>query len=567
MNRCADILLVDDKADSLAVRLNRSRRMKGLCRFDPLELKWQPEIEAELSRELKRRRTEGKTYALVILGLRFGEEPGYDHSGYHLIRHLKRFYPKAPIIIHSMHDEMGELARAFRNGAVWFLRKGEIFDLPRHIKQLVKPRKWLPEWRTISLFKGVKFAFEESRKLDAFKAAFDAPRQYLTYKCMEPFPGQTIRIKPMGGGFSSSATFSAVKASVGKVLQVPVVIKIDSWEYTMMEYERYQRFIRPYIPNDSGRVEERARAIDADHSAIVYSFAGSQSENRVLRDAKSMLIDDLNHAKRCDMRKYHAALDQLFKEVLPRIHRVDPVLESDGRLALSSYPNPDFDEVPSDDFLGNWLKRIPLDEKSPYWFPELPQMVAQVKAIVAADVGHCRFKCPIGIVHGDLNFANMMVETYRKGCRSGGKIADAWLIDFSMTRRDLIAHDFGVMFTGALSLWFRPEGLTKAHLKVLMENFDALVRTAVFGGRTVLTSEVRRDPRIMFVLDILRRIRKAALAAGLSKDMYALTAVMNLLIAQRIQLQYEHNEEAAKGMRHAAQVCVEKLCGCSMKGE
>ena len=137
--------------------------------------------------------------------------------------------------------------------------------------------------------------------------------------------------------------------------------------------------------------------------------------------------------------------------------------------------------------------------------------------------------------------------------------AEAWLIDFGRTRRDVIVHDYSVMFTSALGLWFRPEGLNKAHLRRLMENFESLVVGAVFAKRDALAPVLRTDRRIAFVYAMLRHIRHAALAAGVSSDMFALSSVLALLVAFRISIQYEKNTEAAKAMLLAAIKCLEKL--------
>ena len=302
----------------------------------------------------------------------------------------------------------------------------------------------------------------------------------------------------MGGGFSTSATFKAVKESGGVVLQVPLIVKIDNRSRMTMEHERYSRFIRPYIPNDTGCVESAERVIDEEHAAIVYTFAGTQNGKRHLTDMKSMMIEDFISARRCDFRKYQTSLDQLFDEILPRIHRVAPDIETDGMPGGSSYPNPDFWELPPKDVLGNWLNRIRMNPEDEFYDPEVAESVAELKKMVTADEAPKRFKCPIGIVHGDLNLANVMVETYIDAKRRNS-IADAWLIDFGLTRRDYVAHDFSVFFTSALSLWFRKEGLSRSHLDRLMKNYDRIMERVITGRNLHLAVDVRADSRIMFV--------------------------------------------------------------------
>ena len=549
------VLIVDDKATVLARTLRRSALVRSCYDIDALELKWSAGIADELGEALEQRRAEGWEYAFALLGLRFGEPEGYDLSGYHLISVLKRFYPRLPIIVYSRHDDMGHLARAFRYGASWFVRKNEIENLPQVIASLKKRRSWVDEWKTICAAGAVEFKFDECSQKEAFIASFDDARRYLTYKCLERLPGRVIRIRPMGGGFSTSATFKAVKESGGVVLQVPLIVKIDNRSRMTMEYERYSRFIRPYIPNDAGRVESAERVIDEGHAAIVYTFAGTQNGKRHLTDMKSMMIEDFISARRCDFRKYRTSLDQLFDEILPRIHRVSPNIETDGMPGGSSYPNPDFWELPPEDMLGNWLNRIRINLEDEFYDPEVAEAVADLREMVASDGARKRFKCPIGIIHGDLNLANVMVETY-KDAKRRNNIADAWLIDFGLTRRDYVAHDFSVLFTSVLSLWFRKEGLSRPHLDRLMKNYDRIMEGSLTGRCLRLDADVRNDSRIMFVVQILRRVRKAAIATGLSPDMYLLSVTMGLLVCHRIQLQFEHNEESARGMLRGAKLAL-----------
>ena len=51
-------------------------------------------------------------------------------------------------------------------------------------------------------------------------------------------------------------------------------MKIDTAHATRLEYERYFRFIRPYIANESGRVENPEIVLDDENAAIVYTYAG-----------------------------------------------------------------------------------------------------------------------------------------------------------------------------------------------------------------------------------------------------------------------------------------------------
>ncbi|MBQ3288722.1 MAG: hypothetical protein IJH50_04860 [Kiritimatiellae bacterium] len=590
-----------------------------------------------------------KNYGFALLGLRFGEAEGMDLSGYQLLPVLKRFFPRLPVIVCSFHDDMGKLARAFRNGAKWFLRKNELPDLPRILHALLTRREWEPEWRTIQECNLVAFDFEQARGTKDFISRFDAARQYLTYKCLEKYPGRTIRITPMSGGLSSAVTFKAVKVTgqQSEMLQLPLVVKIDTLANTRMEYERYFRFVRPYIPNDSGRVENPERVIDRHHSAIVYTFAGTDAGAGRLLDMKSILMSELKGE--CDFRNVRQHFDELFGIIMPRLHRVSPDVELGELSALTSFPNPELGETDRTKFLDNWISRIsvrrkiddvvfekqsdssskkklvgleyftsydngeqcaieayddekmtvvltgpnvddvvrsrsqglrtgamlwidnnrfryygtdadgrrtclypvgcdealpPLMEKPIPDYGKLPELIERIQALVAADVGGKRFRCPVGIVHGDLNFANVMIEKRISPVRSHA-ISDVWLIDFARTRRDLIVHDFAVMFAATVGLFD-------------IDLSDIVVRS-VFAKADRLPPTQTSDRRVVFIYAILRRVRRAALAAGVAQDMFALAVTLSLMITFRMTFRYRHFYAAANGMLKAATEIVERL--------
>lgn len=644
-----EALVVDDHAKSWAKRLNAEPRYGGVFHFDAIELKAGAGLVREACLAFKAVHAERKNYGFALLGLRFGEMEGMDLSGYQLLPILKRFFPRLPVIVCSFHDDMGKLARAFRNGAKWFLRKEELPDLPRILHALLTRREWEPEWLTIQECNLVAFDFEQVRGTKAFTTRFDAARQYLTYKCLEKYPGRTIRITPMSGGLSSAVTFKAVKVSGRKpdMLQMPLVVKIDTLANTRMEYERYFRFIRPYIPNDSGRVENPERVIDRHHSAIVYTFAGTDVGAGRLLDMKSILMSELRGE--CDFRNVRQHFDELFSIIMPRLHRVSPDVELGELSDLTSFPNPELGETERIGFLGNWISRIsvrreidnvvfekqsdssskkdligfeyftsydngeqcaieaydeekmtvvltgpnvdevvrnrsqglrtgamlwidnnrfhyygtgsdgrrmcfypvgcdellpPLMEKPIPDYDKLPELVERIYALVGADVGGKRFRCPVGIVHGDLNYANVMIEKRISPVRSRA-ISDVWLIDFARTRRDLIMHDFAVMFAATVGL-----------LDIDLSN---IVVRAVFAKGDRLPPTQMTDRCIALIYAILRRIRRAALAAGVSQDMFALGIALSLMMTFRMAFRYNRFYAAANGMLKAAKEIVGRL--------
>ena len=644
-----EALVVDDHAAARARSLNAEPKYGGAFHFDAIELKAGADLVREACLAFKAVHAARKNYGFALLGLRFGETEGMDLSGYQLLQILKRFFPRLPVIVCSFHDDMGKLARAFRNGAKWFLRKEELPDLPRILHSLLTRREWEPEWRTIQECDLVAFDFEQMRGTKDFRSRFDAARQYLTYKCLEKYPGRTIRITPMSGGLSSAVTYKAVKVTGQKpeMLQMPLVVKIDTLANTRMEYERYFRFIRPYIPNDSGRVENPERVIDRHHSAIVYTFAGTDVGAGRLLDMKSILVSELKGE--CDFRNVRQHFDELFSIIMPRLHRVSPDVELGELSDLTSFPNPELGETERTGFLGNWISRIsvmrkidnvvfekqsdssskkeligfeyftsydngeqcaieayddekmtvvltgpnvdevvrtrtqglrtgamlwidnirfryygvdakgrrmclfpvgcdevlpPLMEKPIPDYDKLPELLERIQSLVAADVGGDRFRCPVGIVHGDLNYANVMIEKRISPVRSR-TISDVWLIDFARTRRDLIMHDFAVMFAATVGL-----------LDIDLSN---IVVRAVFAKGDRLPPTQITDRRIAFIYAILRRIRRAALAAGVSQDMFALGIALSLMMTFRMAFRYNRFYAAANGMLKAVKEIVERL--------
>ena len=644
-----EALVVDDHARTWARRLNAEPKYGGAFHFDAVELKAGPGLVREACAAFRAIHEARKNYGFALLGLRFGEADGMDLTGYQMLSILKMFFPRLPVIVCSFHDDMGKLARAFRNGAKWFLRKNELPELPQILHALLTQREWEPEWRTIQECDLIDFSFEKVRGTRDFVNRFDAARQYLTYKCLEKYPGRTIRITPMSGGLSSAVTFKAVKVTgrSAEPFQMPLIVKIDTRANTLMEYERYFRFIRPYIPNDAGRVENPERVIDSQHAAIVYTFAGTDAGAGRLQDMKNILLAEMKGG--CDFRKARPLLDELFDLILPRLHRVTPDVELGEQSDLTSFPNPELGEVGRGNFLGNWISRIsvrrkvddvvfeqqsdtspkrdligfeyfasydtgehcaieaydaekmtvvltgsqvdevvrnrslglgpgamlwidnnrfhyygtdadgrrmclfpvgcdevlpPLMEKPIPDYGKLPELLGRIQALVAADEGEKRFRCPVGIVHGDLNFANVMVEKRVSPVR-GRVISDVWLIDFARTRRDLIVHDFVVMFAATVGL-----------LDIDLSN---VVVRAVFAIGDRLPSRLAADRRNVFIHAILRRIRSAALASGVSRDMFALGVALSLMMTFRMAFRYSRFYASANGMLKAAEEIVERL--------
>lgn len=295
-------------------------------------------------------------YDGILLDLSLGEEAGSDLMGYQLVKYFRQLMPAVPVIIFSEHEDMGHIVRAFREGACWFLKKSEAKEkLARHFISLKARRDWKKEWKVLLS----QFVLDVDQRNQKFNGKFlrKGSWQYLTLKSLESLPGHYIRIKPMGGGISSAVTFMAQKGVIGKQgkgndYQSPVIIKIDSIFNTRMEYERYFRFVRPYIANEAGRVERQELILNAENSAIVYTFAGRRDASHELKTLDDLLRRDLQSRDTCDYEKYRKVFDSLFDEIVRRLHRVTSEAEfrDSAEMPLevsrySDYPNHTFGEL------------------------------------------------------------------------------------------------------------------------------------------------------------------------------------------------------------------------------
>ncbi|MBQ3288728.1 MAG: hypothetical protein IJH50_04890 [Kiritimatiellae bacterium] len=768
------VLVVDDKAKEECVRLAGIHASNDIFVFDAMELEGENIVQQAIVkfRELMESRW---TFDFALLDLSLGEKPGSDLYGYQLIRLLHQFFPQMPVIVYSQFSDMGHIERAFQCGAKWFLKKGEAEKLPRHLCSMMRRIEWQKEWQVISagLWEWKSEQLETSRQR-AFDARFSDSKewQYLTYKCLEKYPGKMVVVCPMGDGQSTAATFRAFKGYIrnGHPLQTPVIVKIDNVFNTRLEYERYFRFIRPYIANQSGRIDESERVLNDENAAIVYSFAGGQGDGYELISLKEAIERDIKNRSSCSSESYDRAFDIIFDEILPRIHAVKPSLEfgpeDDVDKALSDFPNRAFGEVNIEEvcsekderinsFLANWLYRMPigrklenaeliaqgmatektncyefhrqgiidgrcvieaLDFKSkctivmtganidhvvkyrPHTYPcmtlwvdkradedivleeMIPAMVTQAieklhggdvmdlsayraanefadilkrlmkeplsagrpsdgfykvvlkkekefagkeflekweaafsriddKANTAFNVlpklldvakellrGSLAIKimdCPAGIVHGDLNYTNIMLETKKPlsgesaftNCKLDVK--NVWFIDFARTRRDLIAHDFNVLFTSTLGLlfdldvWRSEETIghdiyyqsackiwgerakvedTVSYSRFIETIFRTFIVKAVFDELDAVPDGMEHDERISLIFKILRRIRVAALKAGMSKESYAFTTALSCMVAARVYIAREQNNApAAAAMIATAFICFAQL--------
>jgi len=699
-----DVLVIDDEPEDITDRIkngktqgNGSVRQRGfticdeLFNFQPLKIVADSKANVfEVAKEaFNRIRERGLSYDLVLVDLCLGDETGGDLSGYRMIRFVKQFFPDVPVVVYSKFRDMDHIARAFECGARWFLVKGEEDKLPRHVLRMLKQSGWHREWRAAqNHFKPIFLpqpGIDSSEFVRAFHRREDW--KYLTYKSLEFYPGRFVSVKQMGGGISSAVTFKAVKGIMidGEYLQSPSIIKIDSAHNATMEFERYFRYVRPYIANQVGRVERPARILDRGTASIVYTFAGHPDSEHSLDSMANALAAAIRHEVSCDYERFRKALDEVFDEILPSIHRITPSREfgnaddidchsgvvEPSEPKYSAYPNASFNEYRKEEFYKSyvlrmqpwwtiemsdgigfepqplfndalsdppkgltncfvfhdifrdhdryvieaydtdcrlgWLTGLTADHVARYrrvlspgktlwvadarlsgtdrrtdlrrpfrnrWLKDrfgedpsvdilrlIPEMGANAeqgcldiqddllciaekvgKALAVAKdtggrvrVGGCEFSSPVGIVHGDLNFGNVMLESRRQTPPPDRpdehrRLSDVWLIDFARTRRDLIVHDFNVAFTSTLALLVEKSLFDNAGYRESLErHFSSLVRlsfTEPSENLSDIPDEFAKMPRFALVYRILRRIRSAALAAGVSEHMYLLTSAL-----------------------------------------
>jgi len=775
------VLLIDDDANKSVLFDTKTRKIEGkriqdndkqnayeeawkdfdkIFSVQPFELKPDdfPDFEKRLNEILKAH----LSYDFALVDLCFGEDPGNDPLGYHVIKKLSKLFPHMPIVVYSRYKDMGHIMRAFQCGAMWFLQKGEEQKLARHLMDVVKKGSWKREWRAMQEYNPVEFVYNGKDPSFDDKFRHTDEWQYLTAKSLEFFPGKFIEVKKMGGGISTASTFSVQKGLKldGDALQSPMIIKIDTTPNTRMEYERYFRYIRPYMANEAGRIEKPCVVIERNCSAIVYTFAGRQDKAHVLDSMKNMLKEDIVFKASCDYEKYRRAFDMIFDEILPKIHRVTPNREfGDGEenrhqdvfskpAALdakdapgASFPNLQFGEVERKDFYQTYLIRFPhfgkrdlskakfvgpptftietkdqnskrlkvaLTNAHPYEFHDISannkggfdlevydyeydrmpyfltgdlathvakfrqqlhpgatlwvedlansgnndgnnnegksklpiidetsyalfeeklfgsnvdvcrswtdcvfkclkrdygilfascgetyfKLVEDVLRFCRALFGNAadselkcylhepaakeffahikeRFVCPVAICHGDLNYGNIMLES-RKHAPKEDKpdvdhtVTDAWLIDFARTRRDLIAHDFNVIFTDTLGLMFDNRLFADKELgydEKISRIMPRFVNDVMFAENSNPPDYLDGDGRFEFIYKILRRIRKAALASGMSEEMYALTTALECLMALKLHLKgKEKNIRASAALFAVAKICFEHIC-------
>ena len=94
---------------------------------------------------------------------------------------------------------------------------------------------------------------------------------------------------------------------------------------------------------------------------------------------------------------------------------------------------------------------------------------------------------------------------------------------------------------------------------LVSQDLSNIVVRAVFAKGDRLPPTQITDRRIAFIYAILRRIRRAALAAGVSHDMFALGIALSLMMSFRMAFRHNRFYAAANGMLKATSQIIDVL--------
>ncbi len=641
------ILVVDDESQAIIAQLdnlrfdieNEDAALANLIRFESaFENKNGPDnFKAKLVSFLSDTKNEHRLlrrFDAVLLDLSFHQQgnPDQDALGWSLLPLLRRFLPDIPIIVHSSFGDATQVRRAYVKGADWFLKKNEGHKLPSRLRELLRTSLWRKEWNAMG---SVPDLFDMTPPYNIDPSLHEERNCYLWCKVLECLPGDDIRIQKLGGS-GGAVTVKAWKR-VGKDFDLlpPMIVKIDDYFPMSMEYERYQRFIYPYLSNRVGRVDRRAVRAGYSRSAIGYTCAGN-SQGVHTTHAQLEIVDletllkrnlDRHNAVVIPAKHYSSILNILLADILPRIHNIDPNYE-DGSNNDSDYPNIVFGEFrnPLDSYLARFpasyvvnpkhrmesystgtghplmiiepdtkesliqcllwdedkaLHRIDLvgpmaeyyinarhlrryqmirlhpDDKpqtlaangwarfakrlqtTPEWIRYAPKSCPSAITILndatfflrkhAADI---LGKGRKGIIHGDMNLGNIMVEHERDDPIPAS--GEPWLIDFARTRRDAIAVDYAQL---EIDILLR---LAKPHVFIEEDSDDTLMiafRDAYLRSLSHPPPQaVSRNKRLVFIWSLMNQVHYAAKQAGIEQKTYEHARLLALMLVAKILL-------------------------------
>jgi hypothetical protein len=140
---------------------------------------------------------------------------------------------------------------------------------------------------------------------------------------------------------------------------------------------------------------------------------------------------------------------------------------------------------------------------------------------------------PCGIIHGDLNLGNVMVERER-GKGPVPYNSAPWLIDFARTRRGQIVYDFTQLELNLCLGLMRPDFFACDAASFFdWSALDSFVSNFI---KTPWQDPpcVKSDPRLEFVYYLMCQVRDAAGRAGIGDDAYITSRVWESLVAHKI---------------------------------
>ncbi|MEI7909470.1 MAG: hypothetical protein WCK77_07520 [Verrucomicrobiota bacterium] len=296
-------------------------------------------------------------FDLILLDLSLGEGHGADPLGYQLLPFLRKFFPLIPIVAYTKYRDMGHIERAFRRGASWFLSKDEAGKLPAHHMELIDKPHWDREWNAI----------KERVEWDLpVGTPYDDATLHLIWKTVEHLPGGRVFVRELRGGIGGAKTLHASREINGRYDRAaPIVIKIDDKFAMLLERERYQRFIQPYLSNLAGRIDVPLHVGGDNHGAISYTYAGTsqgrRDGHREVIQLAELLQRNLpkSHQDILPASNYEPLFQCLLVDILARIHTIDPL----GEPSELDFPNLVYDESPisEDDMSREKLSGSPLD--------------------------------------------------------------------------------------------------------------------------------------------------------------------------------------------------------------
>ena len=465
----------------------------------------------------------------ILLDLCIGDDLNNDPTGYGFLPVLRQFFPLTPIIVFSTFGDMGHISRAFREGATWYLSKADKEKLPRHLMAIYSYPKWEREWEAVR--KAYTFCPNCSNEEKGQKPNLQEIQKFLIVSTLKSLPGYRIEYLNPNEGASSATTFIVEKEhSKG-------VVKIDIPVNTKSEYARYQRFIRPYLDNHAGRIYNAPIIADFQTSAIAYTFAGGPSGE--IKTFRKRITDFLISHDETSCKTICKIIDDLYN-LIARLHEID--IKSNAK-DHPDYPNLFYFETPSPsaayvmkmpndykiiaeaistDIDGNdgyFISRgIKKGKKNVHFFADqdltpwnvsgdviesagmydlnsfvfrVPGSAAESKNAELGDELRKAFDEEVKknnitptIIHGDLNTGNIMLEENNR----------IWLIDFARTRRDLIAHDFNVLFTSILPLLCQKELLKDEGYRIKLDGiYDAFLENVLFNEHDAIPDIIEND--------------------------------------------------------------------------